>query len=115
MVEHEKNNFSEITKVDASGGFELRARVARHQTRYRLRYAAGKARQLKLPITAGAFFSLNTSLNTTRVPTSFKILIRSTGAPSKKMLILPVKAKFIIEVTISILKMKTSGGLFQVK
>ena len=32
-----KNNFSEITKIDTSGGFELRAKLAHHQTRYQLR------------------------------------------------------------------------------
>ena len=48
-----KNNFSEFTKTDTSGGFELRARLAHHQTHYRLRYAAGKAQQQGLPISAG--------------------------------------------------------------
>ena len=33
----EKNDFSEITKADTSGGFELRSRLVHHQTRYRLR------------------------------------------------------------------------------
>ena len=68
----QKNKFSENLTVDTSGGFEPRVHLAEHQKRYRLRYAARKAGQLKLPICAGAFFSLNTSLNTTRVPTSFK-------------------------------------------
>ena len=45
VVEHEKNNFSEIIKVDTSGGFELGARLAHHQTPYRLRYAGKKARR----------------------------------------------------------------------
>ena len=70
----QKNNFSENLTVDTSGGFEPGVQLAEHQKRYQLRYAARKARRLDLPICAGAFFSLNTSLNTTRVPTSFKVI-----------------------------------------
>ena len=67
----QKNIFSEITNINTSGGFEPEVGLTDHQHRYRLRYAAGKVRRLSLPISARPFFSLNTSLNTTRVPTSF--------------------------------------------
>ena len=70
----QKNNFSKNLTVDSSGGFEPRVHSAEHQKRYRLRYATRKARRLYLPICAGPFFSLNTSLNTTRVPTSFNAI-----------------------------------------